>query len=61
MIGGNGVEDEVETAGVLLHLGGVFGDDDFVGAETLAVFDFAGEVVNRTTFAPKAFANFRPI
>ena len=38
MIGGDGVEDEVEAAGVLLHLVGVAGDDDFVGAEAERVF-----------------------
>jgi hypothetical protein len=27
---------------VLLHLGGVFGDDHFVCAETLAIFDLVG-------------------
>ena len=33
VIGGDGVEDEVEAAGVLLHLVGIAGDDDLVGAE----------------------------
>ena len=32
VIGGDGIEDEVEAAGVLLHLVGVAGDDDLVGA-----------------------------
>ena len=38
VIGGDGVEDEVEAAGVLLHLVGVAGDDDFVGTEAERVF-----------------------
>ena len=38
VIGGDGVEDEVEAAGVLLHLVGVAGDDDLVGAEAQRVF-----------------------
>ena len=42
MIGGDGVEDEVEAAGVLLHLVGIAGDDDFVGAEAERVFRLAG-------------------
>ena len=33
VVGGDAVEDEVEAAGVLLHLVGVLGDDDFVRAE----------------------------
>ena len=42
VIGGDGVEDEVEAAGVLLHLVGVARDDDFVGAEAERVFLLAG-------------------
>ena len=42
VIGGDGVEDEVEAAGVLLHLVGVAGDDDFVGAEAERVFLLVG-------------------
>ena len=38
VLGGDGVEDEVEAAGVLLHLVGVAGDDDLVGAEAQRVF-----------------------
>ena len=38
VIGGNSVEDEIETAGVLLHLVCVTGDDDFVGTEAERVF-----------------------
>ena len=33
VLGGDGVENEVEAAGVLCHLVGVAGDDNFVGAE----------------------------
>ena len=33
VLGGDAVEDEVEAAGVLLHLVGVARDDDLVGAE----------------------------
>ena len=33
VVGGDGVENEVEAADMLLHLGFVLGDDDFVGAE----------------------------
>jgi hypothetical protein len=39
---GDGVEDEVEAAGVLLHLVGVAGDDDLVRAEAERVFLLAG-------------------
>ena len=42
VIGGDGVEDEVEAAGVLLHLVGIARDDDFVGAEAERVFLLAG-------------------
>ena len=42
VVGGDGVEDEVEAAGVLLHLVGVAGDDDFVGAEAERVLLLAG-------------------
>jgi hypothetical protein len=34
VIGGNGVEDEVETGGMLLHRVGIAGNDHFVRAET---------------------------
>ena len=54
VIGGDGVEDEIEAAGVLLHLVGIAGDDDFVSAEAESVFLLAGEVVKTTTWAPKA-------
>ncbi len=33
VLGGDGVEDEIEAAGVLPHLVGVAGDDDLVGSE----------------------------
>jgi hypothetical protein len=33
VLGGDAIEDEVEAAGVLLHLVGVAGDDDLVGTE----------------------------
>ena len=33
VIGGDGVEDEIEAAHMLLHLVVIAGDDDFVGAE----------------------------
>ena len=42
VIGGDGVEDEVEAAGVFGHLVGVAGDDDLVGAEAERVVLFAG-------------------
>ena len=42
VLGGDAVEDEIEAARVLQHFVGVFGDDDFVGAETLGVGGFVG-------------------
>ncbi len=42
VIGGDGVEDEIEAAGVLLHLVGIAGDDDFVGTEAERVFLLVG-------------------
>ena len=42
VVGGDGVEDEVEAAGVLRHLVGVAGDDDLVGAEAEGVVFLAG-------------------
>jgi hypothetical protein len=42
VVGGDGVEDEVEAADVLLHLAGIAGDDDFVGAEAERVLLLAG-------------------
>ena len=42
VIGGDGVEDEVEAAGVLLHLVRIAGDDDFVGPEAERVFLLVG-------------------
>mgnify|MGYP003693809803 CR=1 FL=1 len=42
VIGGDGVEDEIEAASVLLHLVGVAGDDDFVGAKAERVFLLVG-------------------
>ena len=41
MIGGDGVEDEIEAAGVLLHLAGVAGDDDAIGVATIGDADQA--------------------
>ena len=37
VVGGNGVEDEIEAAGVLLHFIGVAGDDHFIGAQAARV------------------------
>jgi len=42
VIRGDRIEDEVETTRALLHLLGVAGDDDFVGAEAQCIFLFAG-------------------
>ena len=42
VIGGNGVQDEIEAAGVLLHLVRVAGDNHFVGAEAKRIFLLAG-------------------
>src|ERR1044072_8013965 len=42
VLGGDGVEDEVEAAGVFLHLVGVAGDDDVVGSESKRVFFLVG-------------------
>src|SRR4029077_16239708 len=33
VIGGNGVDDEIETAGVLFHFVSIARNDDFIGAE----------------------------
>src|SRR4029077_18889310 len=33
VIGGNGVDDEVETAGVLFHFVSIARNDDFIGTE----------------------------
>ena len=41
VIGGDGVEDEIEAAGVLLHLAGVAGDDDAIGVATIGDADQA--------------------
>ena len=38
VIGGDGVENEVEAACVLFHLVGIPRDDDFIGAEAQRVF-----------------------
>jgi hypothetical protein len=42
VVGGDAVEDEVETAGVLGHFVGIFRDDDFVGAEAESIIFFVG-------------------
>ena len=42
VLGGDGVEDEVEAAGVLGHLVGVAGEDDLIRAEAQRVVFFAG-------------------
>ena len=42
VLGRDGVEDEVEAEGVLLHLVGVAGDDDFVGTQAECVLLLAG-------------------
>ena len=42
MVGGNGVEDEVEAAGVLLHPGRITRDHDLVRTETERVLLLAG-------------------
>src|SRR5215212_4315628 len=42
VIGGDGVEDEIEAAGVLLHFVSVAGYHDFVGAEAKRVFLLIG-------------------
>ena len=58
VIGGDGIEDEIEAAGVLLHLFRVPGDNDFVSAQAHRVLLLFGEVVKTTTWAPNARANF---
>jgi hypothetical protein len=42
VFGGDGVEDEIETAGVLRHLIRVTGDDDLIGSEAKGVVPLAG-------------------
>ena len=42
VLGGDGVEDEIETASMLLHFIGVAGDDHFVSTEAERVFCFVG-------------------
>ena len=42
VIGGDGVEDEVKAANVLLHLVRVASEDDFIGTEAQRVVFFAG-------------------
>jgi len=42
VIGGDGVEDEIEAAGVFPHLIGITRDDDFVGPEAGRVFLLVG-------------------
>ena len=42
VIGGDGVEDEVEAAGMLPHFVGIARDDDFFGAEAQRVLPLAG-------------------
>src|SRR5215472_1934744 len=42
VLGGDSVEDEVEAAGLLLHLVGMAGNDDFVGPEAERVVRLVG-------------------
>ena len=42
VIGGDGVKDEVKAASVLLHLVGIAGNDDFVGAQAEPIFLLVG-------------------
>jgi hypothetical protein len=59
--GGHGIQDEIEAAGLRRHLGLVLGDDHLVGAEAFGVATLPGDVVNSTTWAPKARANLTPM
>lgn len=42
VLGGDGVEDEIEAASVLLHLVGVAGDDHFIGTKAERLFFLVG-------------------
>ena len=42
VLGGDGIEDEIETASVLLHFVGVAGYDNFIGTEAERVFRLVG-------------------
>ncbi len=42
VVGGDGIEDEVEAAGMLCHLIRVAGEDNFVGAKAQSVFLLVG-------------------
>ena len=61
VIGGDGVEDEVEAAGVLLHLVGIAGDDDFVRAEAKRVVFLVGRSGEDDDVGSEAWANFTPM
>ena len=62
VIRGDRIENEVKAFRMLLHSVGIFGDDHFVrhpAAWHPAIL--FGEVVNSTTCAPNALANFTPM
>jgi hypothetical protein len=42
VVRGHGVQDEIEAAGVLLHLVHISGDHNFVGAKPQCVLSLAG-------------------
>src|SRR5207253_7806924 len=61
VIGGNRVEDEIEAALLFLHLVGIAGHDDFVGAQPQRVLLFVRRGGKHDTCAPNASANFTAI
>ena len=42
VVRGDGIQDEVEAAQMLLHFCFVFGDDDFIGAQSARILRFVG-------------------
>jgi hypothetical protein len=54
VIGSNCVENEVKAIGVLLHLVGIAGDNDFIRTQAKRIILLVSEVVKTTTWAPNA-------
>ena len=58
VIGGNCVEDEVEAAGVLFHLVGIAGDDDFVRTQAQRVVLLVGRSGKDDRVGPERMGKF---
>jgi len=61
VVGGDGIQDEVEAAGVLRHFVGIAGEDDLIGAQAEGIVLLAGRSGEDHGVRAEAWANLTPM